>query len=464
MTIRAAETLADSEIVSAPTNPTMSPGELEASEGGVFANDSSLSSLRNEIVRPGRWAGAWALMIVGWAVAAFVIRQVQRIREDPALLRRRIAASRARAALNEAASRLTSNNATETCESLRRAITGLIADFANVPEAGLTPRDAAERLETLGVEESLCMRTLQWLNECDAARYGAAADDAARLQKDAASLVDQLILELRKSAGTAASPGRLMTTVLLLLGLFTSGCRPSPDLETSRKFHDAEQAFSQATAPDDFVRVARLYDQIESDEFVSGAVLYNRGNAWMRAGETGRAIASYRQAQRYRPRDPYLAANLQNALASSGRDAQSSPNSGGTGYVFFWQNWLSYPEKFSATTFLLAVTLILFLLSQLTAHRVVLRRVGIAVGAVCLLSAASTAWDWHRYDQTTHGVMISDQVVARKGNSESYEAAFTEPLSEGTEFVVLEERADWLRVQIGDAGTGWLAKRDVETY
>ena len=28
---------------------------------------------------------------------------------------------------------------------------------------------------------------------------------------------------------------------------------------------------------------------------------YNQGNAWMRAKQPGRAIAAYRQAQRYRP-------------------------------------------------------------------------------------------------------------------------------------------------------------------
>lgn len=456
VTIRESEALSSSDIVSAPSSMPTSLGALEASEGGVFANDSNLSSLRNEAVRPGRLVGLWAMMIVCWAAASFGIRRVRRIREDPALLRRRSAAARARSALGE--------TATDTCESLRRAVTGLIADFANVPEAGLTPRDAADRLKTLGIDEALQDRTLEFLNDCDASRYGAAADDLSRLQADASNLIDQLIATLRKSAGKGSKSGSTTTATLVLVALLTGGCSASPDLEASRRFQSAEQAFSQASTPDDFAQVARQYGQIGGERFVSGAVLYNEGNAWMRSGETGRAIASYRQAQRYRPRDPYLAANLQNALVASGRATASADDSGVGRYVFFWQNWLSYPEKFTATTVLLAATLIASLLSQLSRHRVLLRRLSIATGALCVLSAASTAWDWHRFEQTTHGVVTADQVVARKGNSQNYESSFTDPLSTGTEFVVLEERADWFHVQIGEAGSGWLPQRDVAIY
>jgi hypothetical protein len=454
VTIEEAETLSNSDIVSAPMN-SATPGELEASEGGVFANDSNLSSLRNEAIRPGRWGVAWGVMIAGWAAASLAIRRVRRMREDPALQRRRSAAARARSALD--------GSALETCESLQRAVTGLIADFADVPEAGLTPKDAIARLKFLGVDESLLTATQAFLHDCDAARYGAAPDDVARLKTEAAKLVEQLIVELRKSAATSSSR-RFTSATLILFGFLAGGCSVAPDLETSRQFQDAEQRYSQATSPDDFSRVARQYDQIGNRDFVSGAVLYNAGNAWMRAGHVGHALALYRQAQRYRPRDPYLAANLQNALAASGRTAAPSDGDGLAGYVFFWQNWLSYPEKFATTTVLLAVTLLTSLISQLTTSRILMRRLSIIVALFCLLSASSTAWDWHRFTQTTHGVVTADQAIARKGNSENYEAAFTDPLPAGTECIVLEERADWLRLQFGEAGTGWLPDRSVVTY
>ena len=76
----------------------------------------------------------------------------------------------------------------------------------------------------------------------------------------------------------------------------------------------------------------------------------------------------------------------------------------------------------------------------------------------------SAVWDWQRYDQTINGVVIQSSVEARKGNSELYESAFTEPLLEGAEFVVLEERAGWLNVQITNLGTAWIATRAAVTY
>ena len=464
VTIRAADVLANSEIVSAPTNTPMSQEKLELRQGGVFANDSSLSSLRNEIVRPARWLASWAGMIVCWVVASLSIRYIERVREDPALLRRRSAAQRAQATLKNAASQLASGSATESSESLRSAVTGLVADFADVPAAGLTPRDTAQRLARLGIDRSLQIRTQELLSQCDAARYGAASDGASRLHTEASDLVGQLVAELRKSSRKYPSPDKIPVGLLLLFGLFSGGCGSTPDLEMVRNMQEAEQSFAAATSPEDFSHVARQYDPMVGDQFASGAALYNQGNAWMRAGETGRAIASYRQAMRYRPRDPYLTANLQNALTSSGRNGEPQAGSKIAGYVFFWQKWLSYPEKFFLATFLLAVTLTSALLGKLTVHRIALHRVALIFGLLWLLAAASTGWDWHRFDRTTYGVVIADQAVARKGNSETYEAAFTHPLTEGTEFVVLERRGDWLLAEVDDSATGWLRERDVEIY
>ena len=49
---------------------------------------------------------------------------------------------------------------------------------------------------------------------------------------------------------------------------------------------------------------------------ISGAVLYNQGNAFMQAGQRGRAIAAYRQARRYLGPDLFLEANLAYALGN----------------------------------------------------------------------------------------------------------------------------------------------------
>jgi len=460
VTIEAAETLSTSEIVSSPAAADSSAA-LEATEGGVFANDSSLNSVQDQTVRPGRWLAIWSAMFISWGAVSLGIRHIRRIQSDPALLRRKSAPQRARDAL-ATLNRTDAQN--DSSESLMRVVSALIADYANVPEAGLTPREAAALLARLGVNESLQTTTRDLLMRCDAARYGAAAADTSSLSDEVTNLVEQLIGELRQASKHATAVTENIASILLVCSLSLAGCQSEQDLERSRKFQQVEQAFSQATSPEDFSRVARMYDQIGDQGFVSGAILYNQGNAWMRAGEIGHAIAAYRQALRYRPRDPYLQANLQNALTAAGLNAGSASPGSVARYIFFWQNWLSYPEKFVVTTVFLAGVLALLLLAQLMRTKTVYRRLAVPVGCLWLLFCASTAWDWYRFEGTIQGVVTTDQAVARKGNAESYEAAFTDPIAEGTGFTVLDVRSDWLQARFGNSGTGWLLKRDVQTY
>ncbi len=246
----------------------------------------------------------------------------------------------------------------------------------------------------------------------------------------------------------------------LVFAALLGGCAPGVDREVSRTFQNAQKTFDEAQAPDDFLRAAGLYQSILDRGVISGAVLYNQGNAYMQAGERGLAIAVYRQAERYRPRDPYLEANLHFALGADGRPGKRRPV---IEYLLFWQEWLSYPEKFRVTfatalaTFALG-TVALFWRPRLSAR---LAMVGVAI---TLLLASSAGYDWYRYEAITHGVVVQAEVIARKGDAASYEPAFTEPLSEGTEFRLVERRGEWLLARLPGGEEGWVPEADVVLY
>src|SRR5690606_32912817 len=114
--------------------------------------------------------------------------------------------------------------------------------------------------------------------------------------------------EIGKDFHVRGRPTRSAGTCWLLC-LALAGCG-QVEPETTRQFQQAEELFRSAQSPADYLRVAALYQEILDRGTVSGVVLYNQGNAFVKAGEPARAIAAYRQAQRYRPQDPYLAANL----------------------------------------------------------------------------------------------------------------------------------------------------------
>src|SRR5271170_3077792 len=115
-----------------------------------------------------------------------------------------------------------------------------------------------------------------------------------------------------------------------------------------RTFLKALEVFDAAKTPEDYRESAALLESLLADGFRNGAVYYNLGNAYFRAGEYGRSIAAYRKAKPYRPRDPYLEANLRQALsAAPGRSPEPPPP--WWRHVLFWSSWLSFPMKVYTT-------------------------------------------------------------------------------------------------------------------
>lgn len=256
--------------------------------------------------------------------------------------------------------------------------------------------------------------------------------------------------------------GHALLAPLWLAASWTlAGCTRPPNPQLALKFQAAQKAFDQAKSPDDYLRVAGLYQEIRNAGVVSGALLYNQGNAFMRAGQRGRAIACYRQAKRYRPRDPYLDANLRYALGS---DTLPGPNRSVLDYLLFWQNWISYPAKFHLVAAGGSLAFALGVAGLYFAPRRLFHRAAWATLLVTLVLLFSAAYDWYRFERIEHGVVIRQEVIARKGNAESYEPAFTQPLSEGTEFQVVERRGRWLLIRLPGAQEGWVTQTDVVTF
>ncbi len=239
------------------------------------------------------------------------------------------------------------------------------------------------------------------------------------------------------------------------------GCALRPDLEVSRKFQEAQAIFDEAATPQDFMHAAAVYQEILDSGVRSGAVLFNQGNALMRAGQPGRAIAAYRQAERFRPGDPYLEANLQYALGSSPDEAGSSRPL--LEYVLFWQDWIGYAAKFRLLGAAAAVTFLLACIGLFVSSRLPLRLAVASLLATAIL-AGSAAYDWNRFDRLEHGVIVANDVVARKGNNPSYQPAFTKPLEDGTEFSVRERRGDWLLIRLSGNQKGWIEDSAAVVY
>ncbi|MCP4173107.1 MAG: protein BatD [Fuerstiella sp.] len=195
ITIEAARQLAVSDIVSQQVNN--SNGRLEVSDAGIFANHTSLQTLRASEVSIGRWLALWSGMLAAYGVAAIGIIRYQQVHSDPLEKRRRTAKSRAAESLKRA-QQYRDSAKKECLDAMNVAVTGLIADFSRVSEAGMTSHDAAMRLQAVGADTSLQDRTTGFLDRCDAARYGATEKGTSELLDECRLLVGDLGRELEK--------------------------------------------------------------------------------------------------------------------------------------------------------------------------------------------------------------------------------------------------------------------------
>jgi tetratricopeptide (TPR) repeat protein len=240
--------------------------------------------------------------------------------------------------------------------------------------------------------------------------------------------------------------------------------------DISRLFAEANTLFSEANriSSSDSKKASDLYQKsllrfkkiVTQGHIENGKLYYNIGNIYFRTHDIGRAILNYRKAEQYIGNDINLQKNLAFARDTRQDRIEVKQETKILKTVFFWHYDLS--SKTRLLLFALASGFLwLFAAVHIFIKRPVFKWViGITAVLACLL-AGSLAVEYLALKRSAPGVIISDKVVARKGNSESYERSFKEPLHAGTEFIVLEERGNWIRAKLPDDRTCWLPEEDI---
>ncbi len=247
---------------------------------------------------------------------------------------------------------------------------------------------------------------------------------------------------------------RRFFTLLVLLFFASSSALPADQTsDRQRQFLQSIDLFDRAKSPSEFRESAAVLESIVADGFCNGAVYYNLGNAYYRAGDFGRAILNYRKAKPYRPTDPLLEANLQQALLSApGKIAE--PPKPWWRYVIFWNDSLAYPTRVKIAIVSLSLVPLIALVSVLFYRR---RLVWLAGGVlvIAFLFAIDAGLNSPESFNAKRAV-ITGETLARKGIGRDYEAAFDSPLKDGAEFTVLEETNGWTFGHFNGIGDGWV--------
>jgi len=196
--ISKADKLTRSQILAAPSGGSAISKEIETRREGLFANIADPAAVRDQSVCPGIWLIGLGSMACVYALIAVGTLRFRRVTEDKALVRRRGATAKARNRLREGLTALETNHIREGADQIQAALVGLVADVANIPEAGATTKDVCTQLKTFGLEPELIAQVSQSLETCDGARYGATAASVNGLQEEAPEVLERMIQSLKK--------------------------------------------------------------------------------------------------------------------------------------------------------------------------------------------------------------------------------------------------------------------------
>ena len=229
---------------------------------------------------------------------------------------------------------------------------------------------------------------------------------------------------------------------------------------------EGQELFQQASNTEDTERAQTLYQKalyrfevvVNEGQGSNGKLLYNIGNTYYRLGHIGRAILFYRRAQLFIPADRNLKHNLRYVRTQRVDLIPSRQDAAVFRTLFAWH--FSIPMRVKLFIFIAG----LWVACILTAHLMLRpdrrkrwKNIFFAVwGGIALIMAVSLVFDEVRFRTLKDGVIITEEVVARKGDGIAYQRSFVDPLHQGTEFKLLEERTGWYYIELEDGRRGWI--------
>lgn len=265
----------------------------------------------------------------------------------------------------------------------------------------------------------------------------------------------------------------VLCTLLLAASLGTPPAQAADPLAPERLrelLREGLNSFDQAVeiVREDPARAETLYRQSAAafetlaDHGVRNAALeYNLGNTYFRLGELGRAILHYRRAQQLDPTDAALNTNLDYARNRVEPYIKPSGTQQLVHRLTFWTTHTSMPARFRLTL-IASITGWLGLMIRLRWRSRALLALSCLAVVLGLANGASVAWQLQDQTYRPPAVVVHGDHILRLGRGEGYDPALNQPLGPGVEFRILNQRADWVEVQLPNDKTGWLPASAIE--
>lgn len=240
---------------------------------------------------------------------------------------------------------------------------------------------------------------------------------------------------------------RSFSFALLLVALLCSSFATHAE-DLASGFDAANKLYEEGK----FANAAAAYDKLLANGNASEALYFNRGNAFFKEGQLGRAIASYLQARRLAPRDQGLRANL---------DLARTRARGGVPYQTDRFRALFDDLTLNEWTALLVIAFWLFFLVLAFMQwrpdlKSSLRRLCFLFGAATIVLGICFIIAFNYDYLASSVVVIVGEAEVRNGPLEEAPSNFK--VRDGAELTVLDHKEGWLQVLDSAQRIGWIRR------
>lgn len=230
-----------------------------------------------------------------------------------------------------------------------------------------------------------------------------------------------------------------------------------------------------------FLEAVDLYRSVEDSEGTSASLLANMGNAYVRAGDYGRAMICYERSLRLDPSDKnvrnnraYVVSKVEDANKAEAKGKKVSVAPDESTFFASLKHYITYSHTSDTWALWAGVSFLLFCVCvalYVFTSEVIVRKIGffggiamIAVSIVFLIFSFSSAKACETHNE---GVITGYKVSLL---SEPYTNAKTTgtPLTRGTLLDILETesgsdgKAQWYKVWLNSDFAGWIQAVDFE--
>ena len=242
----------------------------------------------------------------------------------------------------------------------------------------------------------------------------------------------------------------LVNANLLLLVVFCFGflTAPAASVVASNivaEFDRANKLYEQGK----FSEAAAVYETVAASGMANASVWFNLGNAAYKSGEMGRAVAAYRMAERLKPRDPALRANLQFVRGKIYSDERTR--------LPFWKSLIrmaTLNEWTVLTAMCFWAWCAVLMTGEFTRRRYTKTLLaGAGWLLLCGIGLAGAVADQRAANEA---VVVAREVTVRFGPLDESQAAFQ--LRDGAEVKITDQKSDWLQMRDPEKRVGWMRR------